>query len=250
MRSRRVIPTLVAAVAAGVVAACAGTDDDTVTVFAASSLTAAFTDLGEAYSTVQPDVDIEFNFAASSELVAQIIEGAPADVFAAADDVTMARLVDAGRANGPPHVFATNSAAIMVAPGNPLAITDIDDLADSDLVVVLCAPDVPCGRYAEAVLDAAGVVVSADSLEENVRSAVTKVTLGEADAAIVYTTDVLAARDGAAGVPIPTETNVVADYPIAVTADADDAAAARSFVEFVRSEAGQAILADYGFGAP
>ena len=221
-----------------------------VTVFAAASLTAAFTEIGDAFMVEYPDTNVTFNFAASSELVTQIGEGAPADVFASADLSNMAKLTDAGNNAAEPVVFATNLAEIIVGPGNPKGITDVADLANDDLIVVLCAPEVPCGKYAATIFDNAGVTVSPKSLEENVKAVVTKVTLGEADAGIVYATDVTAAGDAADGVAIPGDINGVAEYPIAVTEDAPNPEGAQAFVDFVNDEQGQKILASYGFLAP
>jgi molybdate transport system substrate-binding protein len=219
-------------------------------VFAAASLTDAFTELGDAFTTTNPEVAITFNFAASSQLVTQIGEGAPADVFASADVATMTKLTETGATGSDPVVFTTNIAEIIVEPGNPEGITGLADLARPELIVISCAPEVPCGRYAQQILDNAGVTVEFKSLEENVRAVVSKVTLGEADAGIVYVTDVLAAGDAATGVPIPVDVNVVAEYPIAITAEAPNPDAAQAFVDFVLSEEGQAILASYGFVAP
>lgn len=221
---------------------------DEVTIFAASSLTEAFDALGAAYTAENPDADLTFTYASSSDLARQVIEGAAADVFASADLGNMAKVTDAGLATDEPVVFATNSAAIMVAPGNPLEVTGVADLASDDLVVVVCAPEVPCGTYASQIFDNAGVEVTPDSFEENVKAVASKVTLGEADAGIVYATDVIAAGPAAAGVPIPEDVNVVAEYPIATIDEAGLAAA--DFIDFVLSPAGQAILAKFGFGAP
>ena len=247
---------LVAAVAVPILvtAACGGNSgegaSDAITVFATSSLTGAFTELGNAFMAEYPDSEVTLNFAASSELVAQINEGAPADVFAAADLSNMAKLTDASNNASEPVVFATNVAQIIVAPGNPLGITGVADLADEDLVVVVCAPEVPCGTYASMIFDNAGVAVTPKSFEENVKAVVAKVTLGEADAGIVYATDVAAAGDAAAGVDIPADINVVAQYPIAVTKEATNAEGAQTFIDFVTSAQGQQILASYGFLAP
>ena len=243
-------------VAVGLVAASCGSGDGgsddssggNVTVFAAASLTAAFTELGDAFTAANPDVEVTFNFAGSSDLVAQISDGAPVDVFASADLANMAKLSDAGLATDEPAIFATNAAEIVVEPGNPLGIAGVADLADSDLIVVLCAPEVPCGAYAEQVVANAGTTVTPSSYEENVKAVVTKVTLGEADAGIVYRTDVIAAGDAAQGVPIPDDINVVAEYPIALVADAPNAAGAQAFIDFVLGPAGQKILAASGFG--
>ena len=219
-------------------------------VFAAASLTEAFAALADAFEDEHPDVTVTTNFAASSELATQILEGAPADVYASADETNMARLVDAGETAGEPIVFATNRLQIAVEPGNPLGIAALDDLADADVLFITAAPQVPIGRYAAAVLDAAGVDVTPRSLEGSVRGVVNKVVLGEADAGIVFETDVRAAGDSVTGVDIPDELNVVARYPVAVTGSSTNANTARAFVDFVASDAGRAILAEFGFGAP
>lgn len=237
-------------VAGGVGVGCGGSSDAVdgrVTVLAAASLTEAFTDIGDAFMADHPDTTVTFNFAGSSELATQLTEGAPADVFASADLAHMARLGGIGVVGDELVVFARNRPEIVVAPGNPLAIAGLDDLTDSDLVVVTCAPQVPCGEYATAVFERAGVAVTPDSHEANVKSVVTKVALGEADAGIAYATDVVADDDRIDGVGIPDDVNVLAEYPIAVTADASDAVRAQLFVDFVRGDAGQAILADHGF---
>jgi molybdate transport system substrate-binding protein len=260
-RSRRLTGS--AALLFAVVAAC-GSDDEPVgavgaagdgssadvVVFAAASLTEVFTAIGDAFTADHDDIDVTFSFAASSELVAQIAQGAPADVFASADEANMAKLVDAGETASAPVVFATSSLAILVSDGNPEGIATLADLADEDLVVVTCATEVPCGAYAAEVLARAGVDVTPKSYEENVRAVVAKVLLGEADAGIVYRTDVVAAGDDADGVTIPDDVNVVARYPVAVTKAADDAVAAQTFIDFVQSEDGQAILASRGFAPP
>lgn len=220
------------------------------TVFAAASLTAAFTDAEAAFEDQYPGVDVVANFAASSALVTQIGEGAPVDVFASADLASMAKLTAAGEARGEPVVFATNRLEIVVEDGNPLGITGVADLADPDVILAICAPEVPCGAYAATVFEQAGVTVRPDTLEENVTSVVTKVTTGEADAGLAYASDVLAVADAVDGVAIPTEHNVLAEYPIAVTAEAPNPVAARAWIEFVTGAAGQAILASYGFTAP
>jgi len=221
-----------------------------VVVFAASSLTDAFTAVGEAFTARYPTVEVTFNFAGSGELVTQISQGAPADVFASADDSNMTKLIDAGENNGDAVVIAKNTFQIIVEPGNPKGIVDLADLADPDLIVVLCAGTVPCGKAAATVLENAGVSVTAKSLEDKVKSVVTKVTVGEADAGIVFVTDVIAAGDAADGVEIPSDVNVVSNYPIVVTRAAPNATAAQVFIDFVASDQGQAILAKYGFLAP
>lgn len=243
----------------GLFTAACGDDDNTapgatptgdVTVFAAASLTDAFTELGEAFTAANPDAEVTFNFAGSSDLVTQINEGAPADVFASADLDNMTKLTDAGSNGSEPVVFTTNLAQIIVEAGNPKGITGVADLARDDLIVISCAPEVPCGRYAQQILDNAGVTVEFKSLEENVRAVVSKVALGEADAGIVYVTDVINAGDGAGGVEIPADVNVVAEYPIVITKDTPNPETAQAFVDFVLSDDGQAILESYGFVVP
>ncbi len=221
-----------------------------VTVFAAASLTAAFTEIGDAFMAEHPATKVKLNFAASSELVTQIGQGAPADVFASADEANMKKLTDAGDNATAPAVFATNRLEIIVEPGNPRGITGVAGLTEPGLVVVTCAAEVPCGKYASRVFQAAGVHVTPKSFEKDVKAVVAKVTLGEADAGIVYATDVAAAGDKAAGVDIPVDQNVVAEYPIAVTRDAANPAGAQAFVDFVEGDRGRRILASYGFLAP
>jgi molybdate transport system substrate-binding protein len=221
-----------------------------ITVFAAASLTAAFSEIGEAFMVANPGVTVTFNFAASSELVAQIGEGAPADVFASADISNMTKLSDAGNTRTDPVVFATNIAQIIVGPGNPKGITGIADLADRGLIVIQCAPEVPCGKYAAQIYENAGVTVTPRSLEENVKAVVSKVILGEADAGIVYATDVIAAGTDAVGVDIAADVNVVAEYPIVITKDSANTTGASAFIEFVLSDPGRRILTAYGFGLP
>jgi len=221
-----------------------------ITVFAATSLTESFTEIGEAFTAANPDATATFSFDASSALVQQIIEGAPADVFASADTANMDKLTDAELNGGEPVVFATNLLTIIVAPDNPLGITGVEDLANPDLKVVVCAAEVPCGNYANQIFDAAGVEVTPVSLEQNVRGVSTKVIEGEADAGIVYVTDVIAAGDDADMVEIPADINVVAEYPIAAVAASEHSEIDQAFVDFVLGDEAQAILAEHGFGPP
>lgn len=241
-----------ALITAGMVTACgSGGDNESggdVVVFAAASLTEAFTEIADAVTEDRPGADVTLAFAASSQLANQIVEGAPADVYAAADTRTMDRLVDAGATRGDPVVFATNRAVIVVESGNPLGIADLADLADPDLVVVTCAPEVPCGSYALQVFENADVEVQPDSLEANVKAVVTKVGLGEADAGMAYATDVVAAGGDVDGVTVPDDVNVVAEYPLVVTADA--APGADGFVDVVLGPTGRRILLDHGFSVP
>lgn len=250
MRSRRLIPFVLVPLLTALASCGSESATTTLQVSAAASLTGAFTEIEKAFELANPDVDVVLNLASSSDLVTQIVEGAPVDVFASADTKNMDKVAEADLIDGDPRVFATNSLRIIVAPGNPLDITSLTDLARPGLVYVTCDPNVPIGRYAHEVLEAAGVDVRPASFEENVKGIVAKVTAGEADAGIVYTTDVLAAGDRAEGVDIPADLNVSARYPIAVMKSADSSAAARRFVDFVDSSAGAAILIRFGFGAP
>lgn len=218
-------------------AGCGGSDDEA-TVFAAASLTEAFSDLGGA----------TYSFAGSSTVVAQIWEGAPADVVATADERTMEVLVDAGLVRAP-VIFATNTLAVVVERGNPEGIDTLDDLSDDDLVVVLVDPTVPAGAYTEQVLGDASVTVRARSLELDVKSALAKVTSGEADATIVYASDLRAAEADADGFVLPKVQNVTARYPIAAVIGGDEDAAQR-FIDRVLSERGMAVLRRHGFAAP
>lgn len=236
-------------VSLGVIAltGCGGADSDTstVTVFAASSLTAAFERMTASFETANPDVEVVVSFAASSELARQITEGAPADVFASADTENMVEVVDA--IVGEATTFATNRLQIITEPGNPLGITSLADLADPTVLFVTCDPDVPIGAYTADALAKAGVTVNPVSYEENVKGIVTKVTTGEADAGIVYATDVMAAGTSATGVDIADDVNVLAEYPIARVSSNE---AASRFVDFVMSAAGRAVLKEFGFGVP
>ncbi len=206
--------------------------------------------MGTAFKVDNPDANVTFNFGGSGDLVTQITEGAPADIFASADDSNMTKLSDAGEAVGEPVSIAKNTMEIIVENGNPKAITGVADLATPDLIVVLCAESVPCGKSAAKVLENAGVTVTPASLEDKVKGVVTKVSAGEADAGIVYVTDVMAAGDAATGVEITADINVINNYPMVLTKESPNPEAAKAFMGFVASDAGKAILAKYGFLAP
>jgi len=171
-------------------------------------------------------------------------------VFASANPAQMEVVAQAGRVRGQPRTFARTRLAIAVEPGNPLAVDGLQDLAEPDLVVVLPAPTVPAGAYARRALARAGVEAAADSLAQSVREALSKVVLGEADAAVVYASDVIAAGDDVARVAIDEEANVTATYPIAVLNAGSNPAAAAAFVDFTDSEPARAVLAEHGFAAP
>lgn len=261
MRSRSLRLLALAGLPALVLAGCgddadddaAAADDSTlegdITVFAAASLTDAFDEVGAAFEDANPDVSVELNYGPSSGLREQILAGAPADVFASADPSNMDRLVEDGAANDP-HDIATNSLQIAVPAGNPADVTDLDDFADDDLFIGLCAEEVPCGELGREALANAGVTPSIDTDEPDVRALLTKVEAGELDAGIVYVTDVIAAGDAVEGIDIPADDNVTSTYPIASLTDAGNADAADAFVEFVLSDGGRAILSSHGFGGP
>lgn len=221
-------------------------EPSSITVFAAASLTDAFGEMGEVFLEENENVEVEFNFLASSDLATQIIEGAPADVFASADEANMDNVVAEGLATDP-VVFVENRLSIAVQQGNPKSIATLEDLETQDLVVALCNEECPAGRYALEIFDNAGVTVEPDSLEADVRGVLTRVGLGEADAGLVYITDI-AADPEVEGVDIPEDVNVVATYPIAPIEGAPQAAS--DFVESVLSEPGRRILSDYGFQLP
>lgn len=228
-----------------------GTVTGEVTVFAAASLTDAFTELGTTFQRAHPGTTVTFNFAGSQQLATQITTGgAPADVFASANQTQMDEVADAGLLAGDPVVFARNRLEVVVEPGNPADVTTLADLGRDDVTVVLAADEVPAGQYAREALDAAGVAVRPVSLETDVRAVLTKVSLGEVDAGIVYTSDVAAADGRVEGVTIPDEDNLIADYPIAVMQGAPNARAARAFLAMVRSHAGRETLDAHGFLTP
>ncbi len=219
-------------------------------MFAASSLTEVFGGMGAAFSALHPDVRLTFNFGSSSALVAQIGQGAPADVYASADEKNMATLVDETGTLQTPAVFATNRLEIIVAPGNPLHISGLADLARPDLVFVTAGPAVPIGAYTAQAFALAGVVVTPRSLEENAKAIVSKVAVGEADAGIVFHTDALAAGPSVAGISIPAQFNVIARYPVAAVKGGGNSDTSAAFIAFILSDAGQLILRQFGFGVP
>jgi molybdate transport system substrate-binding protein len=221
----------------------------TVTVFAAASLTEAFEQIGEDFREAHPGVRVTLNLGGSSALAQQIVAGAPADVFAAANPATMGTVVEAGDATDP-RVFARNRLQIAVPAGNPGGVTGLADLGDRDLTIALCSPEVPCGAAAATVLAAAGVEAAPDTLEQDVKAALSKVALGEVDAALVYRTDVLAAGDDVEGIAFPEAGQAANECSVVALAGAPNAPAARAFVAHVLSSEGQDVLADAGFERP
>jgi len=218
----------------------------TLTVFAAASLTQSFTEIAEEFEAARPGVTVRLSFGGSSDLVSQIQAGAPADVFASADTANMQRAGDLAVA---PEDFATNTLQIVVPPGNPAGVTSLDDLT-RDVRLVVCAPEVPCGAATVRVANAAGVDLDPVSQEQAVTDVLGKVVAGEADAGLVYVTDVAGADGTVEGITFPEAAGAVNTYPISVLQDAQDAALAQEFVEFVTGDAGRRVLEAAGFGAP
>ena len=237
---------VLAGVLAWMVAGCGGGGETTVTVYAAASLSEAFEDLATEYEAANPDVDVKLNFAGSARLAAQISAGARADVFASANSATMSRVVAEGRTAAPPVLFVRNRLALVVPVDNPGNVTELADLSDDSLVLAMCAPEVPCGALARAVLNDAGVDADADTEETSVRAVLTKVTLGEADAGLVYATDVAAGGNEVASVPLGPQIRFN-DYPVAAVSAR---AIATDFVDFVLGPEGQGILRSHGFESP
>jgi molybdate transport system substrate-binding protein len=219
-----------------------------ITVFAAASLKESFTAIGTAFEAANPGTKVTFNFGASSALAQQITQGAPADVFASASPKNMQQVVD-GKAANDSTAFAKNVLEIAVPPNDPAKVTGLGDLGKAGVKVVLCQPQVPCGALAQTVLGKAGVTVKPVSLEADVKSTLSKVQLGEADAALVYVTDVTSAGDTVKGVEIPADVNAATTYPIATLTGSRNPDLAKAFVTYVLSE-GRAELTKVGFQAP
>lgn len=228
-----------------------GSDDMSVLdVYAASSLTAPFADLARRFEAAHPGTQVRLTFAGSTSLLAQLQEGAPADVFASADTATMAQAVDSGLVAGRPQVFAANSMIIAVPNDNPAAISRFADLAQPDVAVVVCEPAVPCGAATERVEEKTGVTLAPVSEETAVADVLNKVVTGQADAGVVYVTDVAGADGSVTGVPIPSDDNATNRYPIAVLADSPRQQLAGEFEDLVLSPDGRRLLTDAGFAGP
>jgi molybdate transport system substrate-binding protein len=224
--------------------------DSTVTVFAAASLKKTFTEIGEQFMADNPGDSVEFNFAGSSELVTQLTQGAHADVLATADAMNMDKAVDAGLVEGDPIDFASNTLTIAVAPGNPKQVKSFQDLTTPGLNVVVCAPQVPCGSATQKIEQATGVRLTPVSEESSVTDVLNKVTTGQADAGLVYVTDVAGAGDKITAVPFPESAGAVNTYPMAALQTAASTELARRFIDLVRGEVGQKTLRAAGFAEP
>lgn len=237
-----------------VLSACGGqarpeTDRTTVRVFAAASLTNVFQELERSFEVHNRDLNVELNIGGSSALRSQILDGAPADVFASANEQTMAQVIDGGAITGQPSVFATNRLVIAVGVDNKSKVTGLADFEKPELFIGLCFAEVPCGALAELAMANAGIKPQVDSFELDVRALLTKVSEGELDAGLVYITDVLA-DDAVSGIELPAESASVARYQIATVDEGPAGQAADRFVDFVLSEDGKSILTEFGFGNP
>lgn len=223
---------------------------ETITVFGAASLKATFTELGAQFEGMHPGTTVQFNFAGSSDLVAQITQGAPADVFASADTANMDKAVTADTVSGAPENFATNILTIVTEPGNPKGIASFADLARADLNVVVCAPQVPCGNATGRIETATGVDITPVSEESSVTDVLGKVTSGQADAGLVYVTDATTAGDKVTAVPFPESADAVNTYPIAVLENSQNPELATEFVTFIAGDEARPVFEAAGFGAP
>jgi molybdate transport system substrate-binding protein len=249
----------VAAAASLAMAACGGTDPaptttgsptgvtGTVTVFAAASLTESFTKIGKDFEAANPGAKVTFNFAGSSTLATQINQGALADVFASAAPANVKTVTDAGNGAGTPVTFAKNQLVIAVPKGNPKQIATLADLKRGDLKVALCAEQVPCGAAAKKAMAAAGVTFTPVTLEQDVKAALSKVKLGEVDAALVYRTDAKAATADVDGIEFPESAQAINEYPMIVLKDAPNRPGAEAFIAYVQSDQGRAVLTAAGF---
>lgn len=248
---RRAVAGALMAVLAATSTACApARGGPELLVSAAASLTDAFAEIEQRFEASHPGVDVIVNLGGSSTLREQILEGAPSDVFASADEANMDLLATEGMLSSSPIVFTTNALQIAVPPANPAGVTGLEDFDRPELLLGLCDTGVPCGDLARVALENAGVVPAIDTAEPDVRSLLAKIESGELDAGVVYVTDVLAGRGRVDGIAVPESINVVARYPISSLAGSPEREVADDFVGFVLSDEGQAILLDHGFIAP
>jgi molybdate transport system substrate-binding protein len=227
-----------------------GATQKTLTVFAGSSLTSTFTELGKKFEGSHKGVKVIFSFGGSSDLVAQIQQGAPADVFASADTANMDKAVADKAVKGAPVSFASNTLEIAAPPDNPAGVASLQDLAKPDTKVVVCAPEVPCGTAAQKVEESSGVTIKPVSEEQAVTDVLTKVESGEADAGLVYVTDVKAAGNKVKGIPFRQSSAAVNTYPIAALKSSKNPDLATAFVQLVTGTEGQSVLGAAGFAKP
>lgn len=221
-----------------------------ITVFAAASLKGTFTELATAFEAEHPGTTVSLNFAGSADLVTQITEGAPADVFASADTKNMTKVTDGALSDGDPVNFATNVLEIAVPTDNPANISTFSDLAGPDVKLIICAPAVPCGAATVTVETASGVTLTPVSEENSVTDVLGKVTSGEADAGLVYVTDVKAAGDAVKGIEFDESSKAVNTYPIVTLKGSASPEVAAAFVDYITSTDGQKVLQAAGFGKP
>jgi molybdate transport system substrate-binding protein len=250
--SRRALAAIVTALVTALLAltACGPDEEDfdnSLTVFAAASLTRAFDVIAEQFQDEHPGKGIVLNFGGSSALATQITEGAPGDVFAAADETTMAAVVDAGSA-ADPEIFALNQLVIAVPEDNPEGITGIQDLVGRSVAV--CAEEVPCGSAAQTVIAASGASITPSTYEPDVKATLAKLAINQVDAALVYRSDVIAARGAVDAVEFPESDSAVNAYPIAILDENTNPDLAAEFIAYVQSDAGQAVLEAAGFQRP
>ncbi len=256
IRTAGILLGLMALIGTGAAGGCGSSSagsssgSENLTVLAAASLTETFNQLGKQFERAHPGTKVTLSYGGSSTLAQQIVQGAPADVFAAASPTTMKTVTDAGQAAGSPTVFVRNQLVIAVAPGNPKGITSLADLAKPGLKVVLCEDAVPCGAAAGKALAVAHVRLSPASKEQDVKAALAKVSLGEADAALVYRTDVKSADGQVDGIEFPESAEAINDYPIVALKHAKDAKLADEFVAFVQTAPALSVLTAAGFQAP
>ena len=252
---RRAAAVLAAGIVAAGTAGCgapagSGGAGKTLTVFAAASLKAPFTALAGQFEAANPGTTVTLSFAGSSDLATQISQGAPADVFASADTKNMAKLADAGLVEGSPRDFATNVLTIAVPPANPASIASFADLARPGVKVVICAAQVPCGAAAKTLEQETGATLKPVSEESSVTDVLGKVVSGEADAGLVYVTDVKTAGDKVREIPFPESAQAVNTYPIAAVRTGRNKDLAAAFIEAVTGPDGQRLLRGAGFGTP
>jgi molybdate transport system substrate-binding protein len=234
----------------GGASATAAPQSRTLTVLAAASLTESFNSLEKTFEQQNPGVDVKLSYGGSSDLAQQIVNGAPVDVFAAASDATMKTVTDANATASPPSIFATNVLQIATAPGNPKGIASFADLAKPDLKVVVCAPQVPCGAAEVKLETTTKIDIKPVSEETDVKSVLSKVSTGNADAGLVYVTDVNAAKGTVQGVNFPEASQARTNYPIAVVKNAPQADLAQKWIDLVKGSTGTQVLSAQGFGQP